>query len=52
MKTVKSSAKEAGAFPSQFIDARIAALGDWRGETLARVRALIREANPEIVEEV
>jgi hypothetical protein len=38
--------------PSGLIDARIAALGDWRGETLTRVRALIREADPEIVEEV
>jgi hypothetical protein len=34
------------------IDARIAALGDWRGEMLARVRALIKQADPEIVEEV
>ena len=34
------------------IDARIAALGDWRGETLARVRALIHQAVPEVVEEV
>ena len=33
------------------IDARIAALGDWRGETLARVRALVHEADPEVVEE-
>lgn len=38
--------------PSQLIDARIAALGDWRGETLARVRALIKEADPDVVEEV
>jgi hypothetical protein len=38
--------------PSQLIDARIAALGDWRGEMLARVRSLIKEADPEIVEEV
>ncbi len=38
--------------PSQPIDARIAALGDWRGETLARVRVLIKEADPEVVEEV
>jgi hypothetical protein len=37
--------------PSQLIDARIAELGDWRGETLARVRALIRQADPEVVEE-
>ena len=38
--------------PSQQIDARIAELDDWRGETLARVRALIKEADPEVVEEV
>ena len=38
--------------PSQLIDARIAALGDWRGETLARVRKLIREADAQVVEEV
>lgn len=35
---------------SALVDARIAELGDWRGETLARIRALIREADPEIVE--
>jgi len=37
--------------PSQLIDARIEELGDWRAETLARVRALIKEADPEVVEE-
>jgi hypothetical protein len=37
--------------PTQHIDARIASLGDWRGETLARMRALIHEAVPEVVEE-
>src|SRR3954464_3310313 len=37
--------------PSSLIDERIAALPDWRGETLARVRALIQEADPEVVEE-
>jgi hypothetical protein len=37
--------------PSRLIDARIAALGDWRGETLARVRALIHAADPQVVEE-
>lgn len=37
--------------PSRLIDARIEELGDWRGETLARLRAIIREADPEIVEE-
>jgi hypothetical protein len=36
--------------PARRIDARIAELGDWRGETLARVRALIHEADPEVVE--
>ena len=38
--------------PSELIDSRIERLGDWRGETLARVRALIKEADPEVVEEV
>ena len=38
--------------PSMLIDAKIAGLGDWRGETLARMRALIREADPEVVETV
>jgi hypothetical protein len=42
-----SSAKS----PSQLIDARIKELGDWRGEMLGRLRALIREADPEVVEE-
>ena len=37
--------------PSALIDARIAQLGDWRGKTLAHVRALIKEADPEVVEE-
>jgi hypothetical protein len=40
-----------GETPSQLIDGRIKALGDWRGETLARVRALIQQADPEVVEE-
>jgi hypothetical protein len=50
----KTGAKEGrgGDSPSHLIDARIAALGDWRGETLARVRALIKAAVPEMVEEV
>jgi hypothetical protein len=42
----------AGASPSAQIDDRIEALGGWRGETLARVRALIREADPDAVEAV
>ena len=37
--------------PSQLIDARIKELGDWRGEMLSRLRALIKEADPEVVEE-
>jgi hypothetical protein len=37
--------------PSQLIDARIEELGDWRGETLARIRALVKQADPEVVEE-
>jgi hypothetical protein len=40
-----------GASPSELIDQRIVELGDWRGETLARVRELIKEADPEVVEE-
>jgi hypothetical protein len=40
-----------GKNPSQLIDGRIEELGDWRGETLGRVRALIHEAEPEVVEE-
>jgi hypothetical protein len=52
-KTEGGSMKgQAEAPPSQLIDARIKELSDWRGETLARVRALIREADPEVVEEV
>jgi len=37
--------------PSQLIDARVNELGDWRGETLARLRALVKQADPEVVEE-
>ena len=47
-----SGSNEGGAFPSQLIDERIAALVDWRGETLARLRALIKAADPEVVETV
>ena len=38
--------------PSALVDARLAALGEWRGETLARMRGLIHEADPEVVETV
>lgn len=43
---------ESSAPPSQLIDARIASLGDWRGGMLARLRSLIREADPQVVEQV
>jgi hypothetical protein len=53
MKKTKNSEKAKGVdSPSRLIDAKIKALGDWRGETLARVRALIKQADPEVIEEV
>ncbi|HYL49187.1 MAG TPA: DUF1801 domain-containing protein [Stellaceae bacterium] len=45
------SASQKGKSPSQLIDARIRELGDWRGKMLSRLRTLIKEADPEIVEE-
>ncbi len=53
MKKSKSVSKEeeGGASPSHLIDARIKELSDWRGETLARIQALIKQADPEVVEE-
>jgi hypothetical protein len=48
---MKKSAKE-GAPASKQIDEKIAALDDWRGETLARMRKLIKQADPDVVEEV
>ncbi len=48
---MKKSATTQGESPSQLIDARIAELDDWRGKTLSRVRALIKRADPEAVEE-
>jgi hypothetical protein len=53
MKKTKSAATKAkeGTSPSRLIDARIKELSDWRGETLARVRILITQADPEVVEE-
>jgi hypothetical protein len=50
MTKAKSGEKD-GESPSKLIDARIAELGDWRGETLARIRNLIKEADPDVVEE-
>ena len=51
MKKSSPSEAKAGSSPSRHIDARIKELGDWRGQALARVRALIRQADPEVVEE-
>ena len=48
---MKKSATTAGESPSRLIDARIKELDDWRGKTLSRVRALIKHADPEVVEE-
>src|SRR6188472_4006960 len=48
---MKKSAAARGESPSRLIDARIKELDGWRGKTLARVRALIKEADPEVVEE-
>src|ERR1700733_8337765 len=49
--TKAKSGEKGGESPSQLIDARIAELGDWRGETLARIRTLIKEVDPDVVEE-
>jgi hypothetical protein len=46
-----NSSAENGESPSQLIDAKIEELGDWRGETLSRVRGLIKRAEPDVVEE-
>ena len=46
-----SATKTDGASPSKLIDGRIKELGDWRGEMLGRIRGLIKEADPEVVEE-
>jgi len=48
---VNESAPQDPGSPSELIDARIRELDDWRGETLSRLRALIKEADPEVVEE-
>jgi len=52
MKNNGSKAGKGGDSPSRLIDARIKGLGDWRGETLARVRRLIKQADPNVVEAV
>jgi hypothetical protein len=51
MKKQSASKEEKGRSPSQLIDARIKELDDWRGKTLSHVRALIKQADPEVVEE-
>ena len=53
MKKRKSGSREGKGedSPSQLIDARIKELGDWRGKTLSRLRTLIKQADPEVVEE-
>src|SRR5215472_12906614 len=48
---MKKSGSQKSQSPSQLIDARIEELGDWRGEMLSRLRDLVREADPEVVEE-
>ena len=50
-RAARCDGAEAGDSASQLIDARIKELGDWRGETLARIRTLIQQADPEVVEE-
>jgi hypothetical protein len=48
---VEKSGSQKSKSPSQLIDARIKELGDWRGEMLSRLRSLVKEADPEVVEE-
>ena len=48
---MKDSGSQKSMSPSQLIDARVKELGDWRGEMLCRLRTLVKEADPEIVEE-
>jgi hypothetical protein len=51
MQNATTTAGNGEDSPSQLIDARIKQLSDWRGETLARIRMLIKQADPEVVEE-
>ena len=48
---MKKSGSQKDKSPSQLIDARIKELGDWRGKMLSRLRTLVKEADPEVVEE-
>jgi hypothetical protein len=52
LAVVKKSATQKPGSPSELIDAKIRELGDWRGETLSRLRTLIKQADPEVVEEL
>jgi hypothetical protein len=52
MKKTKSSPRNGNSADSQEIDARIKSLGDWRGEMLSRIRTLIKQADPDIIEEI
>jgi len=51
MTGMQKSEPQEGKSPSQLIDAKIKELGDWRGKMLGRLRALVKEADPEVVEE-
>ena len=51
MKSMAKAGSQSGDSPSQLIDARIEEFSDWRGETLAKIRALIKQADPNVVEE-
>lgn len=51
MKKTNPQEEKSAAAPSRLIDAKIRELGDWRGETLACIRKLIKQADPEVVEE-
>src|SRR5438270_13296972 len=51
MRTMTKSASQKSKSPSQLIDARIEELGDWRGKMLGRLRTLIKQADPDVVEE-
>jgi hypothetical protein len=48
---MKKSESRQSKSPAQLIDARIKELGDWRGKTLSRLRSLVKEADPQVVEE-
>ena len=51
LKSMEKSGSQSGDSPSQLIDARIEEYSDWRGERLAKIRALIKQADPNVVEE-